>query len=250
MPDVPADAGSSTRATGTELGDDDRVFTVSDVMTRQLITASPETTFKEAVRLLEDNRISGLPVVDRGGKLVGIVSEADLLNKAEKREPDAYVLESRRHRLDRSRASALDVAAAMSRDIFSVHPDSPIALAAREMHSRGFRRLPVVDSEGRLVGIVSRGDVLKVFLRSDAELAAEVRGILDQAERAFGGSRLAAKVSGGVVDLDGTLRSKNQVDATVRAVAGVDGVIGIYSRIAFESDDARFTDLSLERGLR
>jgi len=219
------------------------VFTVSDLMTRELITASPETTFQEAVRLLEDNRISGLPVIDRDGKLVGIVSEADLLNKAEKREPDAYVLESRRHRLDRSRASALDVASAMSRDIVSVRPDSPIALAAREMHARGFKRLPVVDSEGRLVGIVSRGDVLKVFLRSDTELAAEVRGILDEAERTFGDSRLAAKVTGGVVELDGSLRSKHQVDATVRAVAGVDGVIGIYSRIACETDDARFVDL-------
>jgi CBS domain-containing protein len=212
-------------------------------MTRELITASPETTFKEAVRLLEDNRISGLPVVGRDGKLVGIVSEADLLNKAEKREPDAYVLESRRHRLDRSRASALDVASAMSRDIVSVRPDSPIAFAAREMHARGFKRLPVVDAEGRLVGIVSRGDVLKVFLRSDAELAAEVRGILDLAERTFGGSRLAAQVTGGVVDLDGRMRAKNQVDATVRAVAGVDGVIGIYSRVAYEADDAPFVDL-------
>ena len=226
------------------------MFTVSDVMTRQLITASPETTFHEAVRLLEDNRISGFPVIDGEGKLVGIVSEADLLNKAEKREPDAYVLESRRHRLDRSRATALDVASAMSREIVTVHPDSPIALAAREMHTRGFKRLPVVDSEGRLVGIVSRGDVLKVFLRSDAELGAEIRGILDQAERTFGGSRLAAKVTEGVVDLDGSMRSKNQVDATVRAVAAVDGVIGIYSRIAYETNDARFIDLSLERGGR
>jgi len=230
--------------------DDDLVFTVGDVMTRKLITASPETTFQEAVRLLEDNRISGLPVIDRDGKLVGIVSEADLLNKAEKRQPDAYVLESRRHRLDRSRASALDVASAMSRDIVSVLPDSPIALAAREMHARGFKRLPVVDSEGRLVGIVSRGDVLKVFLRSDAELAAEVRGILDHAERTFGDSRLTASVTGGVVDLDGILRSKNQVDATVRAVAAVDGVIGIYSHIAYKTDDARFIDLSLERNGR
>lgn len=226
------------------------MFTVGDVMTRKVITASPETTFQEAVRLLEENRISGLPVVDRDGKLVGIVSEADLLNKAEKRDPDAYVLESRRHRLDRSRASALDVASAMSRDIVSVRPDSAIALAAREMHARGFKRLPVVDSEGRLVGIVSRGDVLKVFLRSDTELEEEVRAILEHAERAFDGSRLAAKVTGGVVDLAGSMKSRNQVEATVRAVAAVDGVIGIHSRIAYATDDASFVDLSRERGAR
>lgn len=227
-----------------------RMFTVSDVMTRKVISASPETSFKEVVRLLEENHVSGLPVVDRSGRLVGVVSEADLLNKAEKREPDAYVLESRRHRLDRSRASALDVASAMSRDVVSVRPDAPIALAAREMHARGFKRLPVVDPDGRLVGIVSRGDVLKVFLRSDEDLAEEIRRILDHAEREFGAAGLMATVAGGVVDLDGALRSRNQVDATVRAVACVDGVIGIYSRITFASEDVAFISLSLEPRVR
>jgi CBS-domain-containing membrane protein len=153
------------------------------------------------------------------------------------------VLESRRHRLDRSRASALDVASAMSRDVVTVRADAPIALAAREMHARGYKRLPVVDAKGRLVGIVSRGDVLKVFLRSDSDLAGEVRRILDHARGEFGGSGLEATVSGGVVDLAGALRSKNQVEATVRAVAGVDGVIGIYSRITYERDDAEFITL-------
>ena len=223
------------------------VFTVSEVMTHDVITASPQTTFKEVVRLLDENHISGLPVVDGSGRLVGVISEADLLNKAEKREPDAYVLESRRHRLDRSRASALDVASAMSRDVVTVRADAPIALAAREMHARGFKRLPVVDADGRLVGIVSRGDVLKVFLRTDTDLANEVRRILDHAQREFGASGLEATVNGGVVDLLGSLRSKNQVEATVRAVAGVDGVIGIQSRITYELEDVEFISLSSER---
>lgn len=207
-------------------------------MTRTVITVSPETTFREAVQLLEDNRTSGLPVVDGAGKLVGIVSEADLLNKAEKRAPDAYVLESRRHRLDRSRAAALDVASAMTSEVATVRPDSPIALAAREMHTRGFKRLPVVDVDGRLVGIVSRSDLLKVFLRSDDELAGEVRRILDHAESRLGGAGLTAAVSGGVVDLGGTFTAKNQLEATLRAIADVDGVVGIRNRIVYEREDA------------
>ena len=221
------------------------MITVSEVMTRRVVTASPETTFKEAVGLLERNRVSGLPVVDRSGQLVGIVSEADLLNKAEKRDPDAYVLESRRHRLDRSRAAALDVASAMSREVTSVQADSPIALAAREMHARGFKRLPVVDAEGRLVGIVSRGDLLKVFLRSDNELRAEIRRILDHAERTLGGSALSPFVTGGVVELTGTFNKKNQLEATLRAVAGVDGVVGIRNRMVYETDAAEFLSLSV-----
>ena len=223
------------------------MITVSDVMTRRVVAASPETTFKEAVRLLERHRVSGLPVVDRSGKLVGIVSEADLLNKAEKREPDAYVLESRRHRLDRSRAAALDVASAMTREVASVRPESPIAHAAREMHTRGFKRLPVVDADGRLVGIVSRGDLLKVFLRSDSELGVEIRRILDQAERTLGGLGLSAQVTGGVVDLTGTFNSKNQLDATMRAVALIEGVVGIRNRMTYETHDAEFLSLSVER---
>ncbi len=222
------------------------MITVSDVMTRRVVTASPETTFKDAVGLLQHNRVSGLPVVDRTGKLVGIVSEADLLNKAEKREPDAYVLESRRHRLDRSRAAALDVASAMSRDVTTVRADAPIALAAREMHSRGFKRLPVVDPDGRVVGIVSRSDLLKVFLRSDQELRAEIGRVLDHAQRNWGASALDAEVTAGVVDLAGSFRSKNQLEATLRAVAGVDGVIGIRNRMAYESEDVEFLSLSVE----
>ena len=209
-------------------------------MTRKVVTVTPDTSFKEAVRLLRSKRVSGLPVVDCTGKVVGIVTEADLLNKAEKREPDAYALESRRHRLDRSRAAALDVASAMSPEVTSVRPDFPVARAAREMHTRGFKRLPVVDGNGRLVGIVSRGDLLRVFLRSDGELGAEVHHILDEAETTLGGRGLKATASGGVVELFGTFASKSRLDATVRAVAGVDGVIGIRNHLTFEFDDGEF----------
>ena len=81
----------------------------------------------------------------------------------------------------------------MSRDVTSVRADAPIAMAAREMHSRGFKRLPVVDTHGRLVGIVSRSDLLKVFLRSDDELRAEIRRVLGHARRTWGASGLDAQ---------------------------------------------------------
>ena len=212
-------------------------------MTTKVVTVTPETTFKEAVRLLRSKRVSGLPVVDGRGQLVGIVTEADLLNKVEKREPDAYVLDSRKHRLDRSRAAALDVASAMSRDVTTVRPDFPVSRAAREMHTRGFKRLPVVDDGGRLVGIVSRGDLLKVFLRTDDELAAAVRPILDQAQVSFGGRHLRVAVSGGVVTLSGSFESKSRLEATLRAVAAVDGVIGIRNQMLFALEDAEFLSL-------
>ena len=209
-------------------------------MTKKVVTVTPQTSFKEAVQLLRSERVSGLPVIDDAGKLVGIITEGDLLNKAEKREPDVYVLESKKHRLDRSRAAALDVASAMTREVTSVRPAFPVARAAREMHSRGFKRLPVVDEEGNLVGIVSRGDLLKVFLRTDADLGAEVAGILDEAELRHGGHALKATVAGGIVDLVGRFDSRSRMEATVRAVANVDGVIGISNHLVFDVDDREF----------
>ncbi len=206
-------------------------------MSTPVVTVTPETSFKECVRILRRKRVSGLPVVDRSGRLVGIVSESDLLNKVEQRDADSYVLESKRHRLDRARASALDVANAMSTDVVSVRPDFPIALAAREMHTRGFKRLPVVDEAGRLVGIVSRTDLLTVFLRSESGVRADVRKVLRQAKVEHGGRDLKMKVSNGVVELEGSFAEKSRCDATVRAVTMIGGVIGVRSRMTYEFDD-------------
>jgi CBS domain-containing protein len=217
------------------------MHSVASVMSSPVVTVTPETSFKDAVRTLRRKRVSGLPVVDQDGRLVGIVTEGDLLNKVEKRDPDAYVLESKRDRLDRARATALDVASVMSTEVTTVRPDFPIALAAREMHSRGFKRLPVVDEAGKLVGIVSRGDLLKVFLRSDAQVRADVRRVLATAEKHQGGRKLTAKVDGGIVDLAGVFEETSRLEATVRAVTAIDGVIGVRSRMTTEVGAAHVT---------
>lgn len=206
-------------------------------MTKRVVTVTPETPFKDAVRLMRTKRVSGLPVVDGHGRLVGIVTEGDLLNKVEKRDLDAYVLESKRHRLDRARASALDVASAMSTAVTSVRPDFPIALAAREMHTRGFKRLPVIDDEGNLVGIVSRGDLLTVFLRTDAEVRADVRKALGAIQAHSSAKLLKAKVTGGIVELEGRFMERSRLDAAVRAITAIDGVVGVRSHMTFDLDD-------------
>lgn len=213
------------------------MHTVSAVMTSPVVTVTPDTTFKDAVRVLRRKRVSGLPVVDRYGQLVGIVTEADLLNKVERRDPEAYLLESRRHRTDRAHAAAMDVASAMTREVVSVRPDFPIALAAREMHTRGIKRLPVVDDGGKVVGIVSRGDLLTVFLRSDREVRAEVKRVLEEAAAQHGGQHLKARVASGVVELSGSFEERSRCDALVRTVTAIEGVIGVRSEMTFEVDD-------------
>lgn len=211
--------------------------TVAAVMSTPVVTVTPETSFKDCVRVMRRKRVSGLPVVDPTGRLVGIVSESDLLNKVEKRDADSYILESKHHRVDRARAAALDVRSAMSTEVVSIPPDFPIALAAREMHTRGFKRLPVVDSKGRLVGIVSRGDLLTVFLRTERDVLGDVRKLLEEAEEKHGGRSLKARMSDGIVELEGSFKQKSRCDAAVRTVTMVDGVVGVRSRMAYDFDD-------------
>jgi CBS-domain-containing membrane protein len=217
---------------------------VSSVMTSPVVTVTPETTFKDAVRVLRRKRVSGLPVVDRYGQLVGIVTEADLLNKVEGREPESYVLESKRHRTDRAHAAAMDVASAMTREVVSVRPDFPIALAAREMHTRGIKRLPVVDEKGKVVGIVSRSDLLTVFLRPDREVRADVKKALDEALAQHGGHELKARVTSGVVELAGSFEGRSHCDALVRAVTAIEGVIGVRSKMTHTIDDTALQTIS------
>ena len=207
-------------------------FTVADVMTEQVVTVTPETTFKDAVRLLKRRRVSGMPVVDRTGALVGIVSETDLLNKVERRAPDSYVLDSRRQRLDRLKAVGLNVGGVMTREVVTIRADHPVALAARELHSHGFKRFPVVDEKGTLVGILTRSDLLKVFLRSDRDIRLDVHS-------AMAGGGVEASVSRGVVTLAGSVESKSRAEALVRNVAAIDGVVGVSSEITFAVDDTR-----------
>lgn len=138
----------------------------------------------------------------------------------------------------------MDVARAMTTEVVTVGPDFPIALAAREMHTRGIKRLPVVDSTGKLVGIVSRGDLLTVFLRDDRKLRADVKKALAEAEANHGGRLLTAKVDSGVVLLDGAFQVKSRCDATVRAITAIDGVVGVRSKMTYDRDDTRVGSLA------
>lgn len=205
-------------------------FTVADVMTQQVVTVTPETSFKDAVKLLRRRRVSGMPVVDRAGALVGIVSETDMLNKIEKRAPDSYPLESPRQQLDRVKAAGLNVGSVMTREVVTIRADHPVALAARELHGHGFKRFPVVDEKGNLVGILTRSDLLKVFLRSDRDIERDVRD-------AMAGRGIKTSVMRGVVTLEGSVPAKSRVEALMRTIAAIDGVVGVSSKIKFGDDD-------------
>ncbi|HXM56671.1 MAG TPA: CBS domain-containing protein [Candidatus Dormibacteraeota bacterium] len=190
---------------------------VGDVMTSPVSTIGPHTVLKEAAARLQSGRCSALPVVDEGGRVVGVLSEADLLVKAERPSPVARAAAgSYADRLERRRWSGTVVSHLMSQPAVTVGPDTPLADAARLMHRHGLKRLPVVDAGGRPVGIVSRGDLLQVFLRGDEEIRRDVEELV--------GSGVA--VEDGVVTLLGVADDAERRRVTT-AVEEVDGVVAV-----------------------
>lgn len=200
---------------------------VEQVMARHVETVAPDTGFKALVTRLRACRVSGLPVVDREGRLLGMVTEADLLLKVERSavEPAAVGTEAASRWL-RARAAGRTAAELMTAPAVSVGPDADVADAAALMVRYGVRRLPVVGAGGELLGVVSRGDVLEVFLRRDEEIR---RGIMEMLPEGLG--RPEVYVEGGVVHLRGEVGSAAEVEELERLAGSLDGVVGVRSRL-------------------
>jgi len=151
---------------------------VHEVMTTGVVTVRPDATLKEAALLLAENGISGLPVVDGEGAVLGVVSEADVLAKesppeSERRGVAHWLLDSRDPWLE-TRVAARTVGEAMSSPAQTISPERPVVEAATRMLEGGINRLPVVDPQGKLVGLISRGDLVRAFTRSDEEIRREI----------------------------------------------------------------------------
>ena len=199
--------------------------TVKDLMTSQVVTVTPATGFRELIAIMRDRGITGLPVIDTEGRLVGVVSEADLLLK------EQHPLAEERHdrswsqREERAKAASTVASGLMSRYVVTVRPEESIAEAARLMHRHAVQRLPVVDAAGRLLGIVSRGDLLKVFLRSDDEIRRDVLANLTASGVTADMDRIS--VNGGVVTLESDLADEPGLRQIEEVAGAVDGVVGV-----------------------
>ncbi|MEV7085483.1 CBS domain-containing protein [Streptomyces sp. NPDC093085] len=199
---------------------------VGDVMTNPVVAVGPRAGFKEIVETLKRWKVSAVPVLEGDGRVVGVVSEADLLAKeAERAGPDRT--ERTRHPGESRKAGAVTAEELMTVPAVTVREDATLAQAARTMARGALKRLPVVDGEGMLRGIVSRSDLLKVFLRPDAELAEEVRR--DVVERLFRVSRESVDVSvtDGVVTLSGQVGDTALVPVAARLARAVEGVVEV-----------------------
>ncbi|MGK3943914.1 CBS domain-containing protein [Streptomyces caeruleatus] len=202
-------------------------YLVSDVMTRTVVALVCDTSFKDIVKAMGRWGISALPVVDREHRVVGVVSEADLLPKEEFRDgdPDRY---ARLRRLsDLSKVGARTAEELMTAPAVTARADETLAQAARTMALVKVKRLPVVDGDGVLQGVVSRSDLLKVFLRDDEDIALEVRREVVPLLFPDPVEPIRVEVRDGLVTLSGRVRDTTIVPVAVRLVRAVEGVVDV-----------------------
>ncbi|TPQ24168.1 CBS domain-containing protein [Streptomyces sporangiiformans] len=217
---------------------------VGEVMTREVVEARRETSFKDVARLLDRHRISGLPVVDHDDKVLGVISETDLIHGQAARSTPGRERRLRLPALRRATRHTAAVARAttaedlMSRPAITVHPEQSVADAARVMERHHVERLPVVDEEDRLIGIATRRDLLRVFLRTDEEIRQDV---LDVLTRTMGllPHTVIVSVRDGMATLEGRLELRSAIPQAIRQTWRVDGVVGVVNSLTFRIDDTR-----------
>ncbi|WP_406173958.1 CBS domain-containing protein [Streptomyces sp. NBC_00996] len=197
---------------------------VSDVMTHTVAAVGRGADFKQIVQLMEQWKVSALPVLEGENRVVGVVSEADLLHKEEYRDSDPDQL---RRLSDLGKADAVTAGELMTSPALTVQANATLAQAARIMAHAKVKRLPVVDDTGRLEGLVSRSDLLKVFLRDDEDIAEEVRREVVSYLFRAPLSPVRVQVHDGVVTLAGQVRDTSLVPVAARLVRAVEGVVDV-----------------------
>ncbi|WP_248960689.1 CBS domain-containing protein [Sphaerisporangium perillae] len=222
---------------------------VRDVMTREVASVNGSTPFKDVAEVLVRHGVSAVPVVDGEGHVIGVISEADLLRKEEFREQ--YYGEdyrpSLRSRLRRhiggqggspeEKARGESAAELMTKPAITVRSYTSVVTAARQMSEHGVKRLPVVDDDGLLEGIVSRHDLLTMFVRTDDDIADEVRDDIVEGALWPYSPAVHVSVAGGVVTLRGQMATRGDARMIVRMTERVNGVVDVLDELGWREDD-------------
>lgn len=205
--------------------------TVADVMTTKVVAVRRTTEFQQLAWVLREFRVSACPVVDRSGRVIGVVSAADLLYKVADCDLPKGLIRLRWKLGEESKITAVTAAELMTSPAVTIHADAPVQVAARVMRDRRLKRLPVVGASGELIGIVSRVDLLGLYDRPDADILAEATAV---AAGEFGVSRadLDATVCAGIVTLAGTVASAQTALELVARLRHVEGVVAVRDRLA------------------
>jgi len=203
---------------------------VSDVMTRNVVCVREGAEYKDIVQVMRRRGVSAFPVLDARDRVVGVVSEDDLLVKEGLLGAETHG--TLRHR-DRAKAAALTAGKLMSRPAITIGPGATVADAARTMHSKHVKRLPVVTGASKLVGIVSRIDLLGVYDRPDEEIGGEIASKVIEGEFALDPLAFTVHVTRGVVTMSGPADTETIAHSLLLAVRQVAGVVAVRDRLSY-----------------
>ena len=210
-----------------------KTTTVQDVMTASVVAVREDADFKEMVTAMRSRRIGAFPVLDPAGRVIGVVSEADLLAKEATPGPPPGLVRLAWMLKERSKATGVTAAEVMTKPAVTIREDATVGDAARLMQSRRVKQLPVVDDDGRLRGIVSRADVLSVFERPDAEIRDEVVKGIVVAEFGLDPELLVVTVRSGIVTVTGSVQQRAGALGLLAAIRHAEGVVFVRDRLSY-----------------
>ncbi len=210
--------------------------TVKDVMTTHVVAVRMNAPFKDMAASLREKRISAFPVLDEDNKVVGVVSEADLLAKEALEYSTPGLVGGLLHHKEQAKAAGVTAAALMTSPAVTIGKDELVSRAARLMYTSKVKRLPVVDDAGRLLGIVSRADVLSVFSRSDAGIRQEVIDEIIVGTVLTDPERFTVTVKDGIVTVAGSPETASVGADMIKEIRHVEGVVAVRDRLSYTKD--------------
>jgi CBS domain-containing protein len=209
---------------------------IKDVMTTRVVALRKAADFKEIVSVLRRYRVSACPVIDDSDRVVGVVSEADLLYKETEPDRPPALLRFQWQLDEEYKSRAVTAGQLMTSPAVTVQPGLPVADAARLMQDRRVKRLPVVNDDGELVGIVTRSDVLAIFERPDPDIYDEVTKVIIGTEFGLDPADFEVRVRSGVVTVEGLVELRRTALDLVRRVQHAEGVVSVRNRLSFGPD--------------
>src|SRR4029077_14414278 len=209
-----------------------KTTTVQEIMTTRVIWVKKDATFREMAAALREHRVSAFPVVDDDRKVTGVVSEADMLNK-EALIDEPGVISGILHHRDQVKARGVTAGDLMTTAVVEVRLEDTVEHAAKLMYDRRVKRLPVTDESGRLVGIISRADVLSVFDRTDHDIYQEIANEVILGGFLANRSAFQVTVKDGIVTLAGRPETTEPGHDIVQLVRHVQGVVAVRDRLNY-----------------
>jgi CBS domain-containing protein len=214
-------------------------YKVRDVMTRDVVAVDARTPYTEVLQAMTAQGVGAVPVVDERRRVIGMITESDLLFKEEYHDPTGAAVPPdepwRRH--ERAKAEAVTATGLMTSPVIAVTQEAPVARAARVLTEHRINQVPVTEPDGTLVGIAARSDLLRVFLRPDREIHDEVVREVLAHSLWQGPGEVAVTVHDGVVGLYGRVRVKSLIPVAVRLALSVEGVVDVVEELDYEHDD-------------